>query len=73
MTKDLSDTYAAFKILYCSLYERGYRCLGARTTSQISADGVSASKQDLENTEERAGRRQDKENAMERMWKLGYM
>lgn len=54
MTKDLSDTYAAFKILYRSLYERGYRSLGARTTSQISADGVSASKQDLENTEERA-------------------
>ena len=71
--KDLWDTYAAFKIPYCSLYERGYRSLGAKTTSLISMEGVPAWKQDLENTEERAGRRQDKEKAMERMRKLGYM
>jgi hypothetical protein len=30
-------------------------------------------KEDPENTEERAGRRQDKEKAMDRMRKLGYM
>lgn len=71
--KDLWDTYAAFKIPYCVLYERGYRSLGAKTTSLISVGGVPAWKQDLENTEERAGRRQDKEKAMERMRKLGYM
>lgn len=71
--KDLWDTYAAFKIPYCVLYERGYRSLGAKTTSLISIEGVPAWKQDLENTEERAGRRQDKEKAMERMRKLGYM
>jgi phosphoadenosine phosphosulfate reductase len=71
--KDLWDTYAAFKIPYCVLYERGYRSLGAKTTSLISVEGVPAWKQDLENTEERAGRRQDKEKAMERMRKLGYM
>jgi len=71
--KDLWDTYAAFKIPYCMLYERGYRSLGAKTTSQISMEGVPAWEQDLENTEERAGRRQDKEKAMERMRKLGYM
>jgi len=71
--KDLWDTYTAFKIPYCSLYERGYRSLGAKTTSQIAMEGVPAWKQDLENTEERAGRRQDKEKAMERMRKLGYM
>jgi phosphoadenosine phosphosulfate reductase len=71
--KDLWDTYAAFKIPYCPLYERGYRSLGAKTTSQIAMEGVPAWKQDLENTEERAGRRQDKEKAMERMRKLGYM
>jgi phosphoadenosine phosphosulfate reductase len=71
--KDLWDTYAAFKIPYCSLYEKGYRSLGAKTTSLISMEGVPAWKQDLENTEERAGRRQDKEKAMERMRKLGYM
>lgn len=71
--KDLWDTYAAFKIPYCSLYERGYRSLGAKSTSLISMEGVPAWKQDLENTEERAGRRQDKEKAMDRMRKLGYM
>jgi phosphoadenosine phosphosulfate reductase len=71
--KDLWDTYASFGIPYCPLYERGYRSLGAKTTSLISAEGVPAWKQDLVNTEERAGRRQDKEKAMDRMRKLGYM
>lgn len=71
--KDLWDTYAAFHIPYCGLYEKGYRSLGAKTTSQISVEGVPAWEQDLENTEERAGRRQDKEKAMERMRQLGYM
>lgn len=71
--KDLWDTYAAFQIPYCILYEKGYRSLGAKTTSLISVEGFPAWKQDLENTEERAGRRQDKEKAMERMRKLGYM
>jgi phosphoadenosine phosphosulfate reductase len=70
--KDLWDTYAAFEIPYCILYEHGYRSLGARTTSLKTAN-IPAWEQDLENTEERAGRRQDKEKAMERMRKLGYM
>jgi phosphoadenosine phosphosulfate reductase len=70
--KDLWDTYAAFEIPYCILYERGYRSLGAKTTSLKAAD-IPAWEQDLENTEERAGRRQDKEKAMDRMRKLGYM
>jgi phosphoadenosine phosphosulfate reductase len=71
--KDLWDAYAAFQIPYCVLYEKGYRSLGAKTTSLISVEGIPAWKQDLENTEERGGRRQDKEKAMERMRKLGYM
>lgn len=71
--KDLWDTYAAFGIPYCSLYEKGYRSLGAKTTSLISVEGVPSWEQDLENTEERAGRRQDKEQAMDRLRKLGYM
>ena len=70
--KDLWDTYAAFGIPYCMLYEQGYRSLGARTTSAKEAD-VPAWKQDLQNTEERAGRRQDKEEAMSRLRMLGYM
>jgi phosphoadenosine phosphosulfate reductase len=71
--KDLWDTYAAFNIPYCMLYEQGYRSLGAKTTSLISIPGVPSWEQDLENTEERAGRRQDKEQAMDRLRKLGYM
>jgi phosphoadenosine phosphosulfate reductase len=70
--KDLWDTYAAFTIPYCPLYEKGYRSLGAKTTSLKSSD-IPAWDQDLENTEERAGRRQDKEKAMARLRKLGYM
>ncbi|MBW2342052.1 MAG: phosphoadenosine phosphosulfate reductase family protein [Deltaproteobacteria bacterium] len=70
--KDLWDTYAAFNIPYCTLYEQGYRSLGAKTTSLKGSD-IPAWEQDLENTEERGGRRQDKEKAMERMRQLGYM
>jgi phosphoadenosine phosphosulfate reductase len=70
--RDLWDTYAAFTIPYCTLYEQGYRSLGAKTTT-VKASDIPAWNQDLENTEERGGRRQDKEKAMERMRKLGYM
>jgi len=71
--RDIWDTTLHFKIPYCPLYERGYRSLGAKTTSNIAAEGVPAWKQDLENTVERAGRRQDKEAQMDRLRKLGYM
>jgi len=69
----LWDTYRLHKIPYCILYEQGYRSLGAKTTSAIADAGVPAWEQDLENTVERAGRRQDKEKMMERLRKLGYM
>ena len=69
----LWDTYHVFKIPYCILYEQGYRSLGARTTSAIAEPGVPAWEQDLENTTERAGRRQDKEQMMSRLRDLGYM
>jgi len=69
----LWNTYATFPIPYCVLYERGYRSLGAKTTSNIAEPGVPAWKQDLEHTTERAGRRQDKEQMMGRLRKLGYM
>jgi phosphoadenosine phosphosulfate reductase len=71
--QELWDTYAAFNLPYCVLYEKGYRSLGAKTTSLISVAGVPAWEQDLVNTEERVGRRQDKEQAMDRLRKLGYM
>lgn len=43
------------------------------TDSHIAVPGVPAWEQDLEHTVERAGRRQDKEQMMERLRKLGYM
>jgi phosphoadenosine phosphosulfate reductase len=69
----LWDATLYFGIPYCPLYEKGYRSLGAATTSSIAVEGVPAWEQDLENTIERAGRRQDKETAMERLRQLGYM
>lgn len=70
--RDIWDTILYFKIPYCPLYKQGYRSLGARTTS-IKTSDIPAWEQDLENTVERAGRRQDKEKTMERLRKLGYM
>ena len=71
--RDIWDNTRLNNIPYCSLYEIGYRSLGARTTSSPAAVGVPAWEQDIENTPERGGRRQDKEEAMERLRKLGYM
>lgn len=70
--RDIWDTTLHFKIPFCPLYKQGYRSLGAKTTSVKMAD-IPAWEQDLEHTVERAGRRQDKEAAMERLRKLGYM
>jgi len=70
--KDLWDTYAAFKIPYCPLYFYGYRSLGAKSSTEKKSV-IPAWNQDLENTEERSGRQQDKEKAMERLRQLGYM
>jgi phosphoadenosine phosphosulfate reductase len=71
--RDIWDNIMVNKIPYCVLYEKGYRSLGASTTSQIASPGVPAWEQDLEHTVERAGRRQDKEQMMDRLRKLGYM
>ena len=70
--RDIWDTTLSYSIPHCPLYEQGYRSLGAASTSQKMSD-IPAWEQDLENTVERAGRRQDKEEAMERLRKLGYM
>jgi phosphoadenosine phosphosulfate reductase len=70
--RDIWETTLHFGIPYCPLYGEGYRSLGAKTTSLKSND-IPAWEQDLENTEERAGRRQDKEKTMERLRQLGYM
>jgi len=70
--RDIWDTTLHFDIPYCPLYKQGYRSLGAKTTSLKMSDQP-AWEQDLENTVERAGRRQDKEKTMDRLRKLGYM
>ncbi len=71
--RDLWNTNKIYNIPHCSLYEIGYRSLGARTTSNPGEIGMPAWEQDLENVPERAGRRQDKEKQMARMRRLGYM
>ena len=71
--RDIWDNTHLHNLPYCPLYKIGYRSLGARSSSNPGEVGVPAWEQDLENIPERAGRRQDKEKAMERLRKLGYM
>ncbi|MCQ4332571.1 phosphoadenosine phosphosulfate reductase family protein [Natronomonas sp. F2-12] len=53
-------------------YFAGFRSLGSEISTEKS-DEAPAWLQDLENTTERAGRAQDKEDLMERLRDLGYM
>ena len=71
--RNIWDNIHLRNLPYCPLYEIGYRSLGVRSTSNPLEIGVRAWEQDLENTVERGGRRQDKEKTMERLRKLGYM
>jgi phosphoadenosine phosphosulfate reductase len=71
--RDVWDTTKKNQIPYNKLYQLGYRSLGAKSTSKIAMENVPAWDQDLENTGERDGRRQDKEEAMEKLRALGYM
>ena len=70
--RDVWDATFACDIPYCKLYAQGYRSLGARVTT-TKADDAPAWEQDIENTSERGGRRQDKEGLMAKLRKLGYM
>ncbi len=54
------------------LYEKGWRSIDGKYDSKKVGD-VPAWEQDLERTEERSGRAQDKELLMERLRQLGYM
>ena len=71
--RDIWDINLNFGLPFCSLYAKGYRSLGAASTSKIAVEGVSAWEQDLEHTGERDGRREDKEKAMDKLRALGYM
>lgn len=70
--RDLWDIYHHWNLPFVYLYQQGYRSLGVKSTTSKTCD-IPAWEQDLENTVERAGRRQDKEEAMARLRMLGYM
>jgi phosphoadenosine phosphosulfate reductase len=70
--RDVWDAFNHYKIPVCKLYGQGYRSLGARVTTHKVSE-TPAWEQDLENTTERGGRRQDKEGLMAKLRSLGYM
>ena len=70
--RDIWTAIHKYQFPYCSLYELGYRSLGARCSTHKNSD-VPAWEQDLENTKERVGRGQDKEKIMAQLRDLGYM
>ncbi len=60
-------------IPFCELYAQGYRSLGTKTGT-VRASDLPAWEQDLDDrAAERAGRDQEKEEAMEQLRSLGYM
>ena len=69
---DLPNDLTAADIPVSPKYFAGFRSLGSEVSTKKS-DDVPAWLQDLDNTVERAGRAQDKEDLMERLRDLGYM
>jgi phosphoadenosine phosphosulfate reductase len=59
-------------IPFNKLYKLGYRSLGAKCATGKNSD-IPAWMQDLENTPERVGRGQEKEQVMDQLRALGYM
>lgn len=70
--RDIWTTIQEHKIPVNPLYAQGYRSLGTKDSTKKTSS-VPAWEQDLDNTDERGGRRQDKEGIMERLRQLGYM
>ena len=70
--RDIWDTTFKYNIPFCTLYYKGYRSLGIKSNTSKSSD-LPAWEQDLENSSERAGRGQDKEEIMSKLRDLGYM
>lgn len=70
--RDIWDNIFKNNIPFCELYKQGYRSLGARCSTYKNSD-IPAWEQDLENTTERSGRGQSKEEIMGKLRDLGYM
>ncbi len=70
--RDIWNFIFKYDIPFCVLYKEGYRSLGAKGSTVKMAD-IPAWEQDLENTYERAGRGQSKEEIMGKLRDLGYM
>lgn len=71
--RDVWDAIFHLGIPYSELYAQGYRSLGARYNTVPVMEGVPAWEQDIENTSERMGRGQAKEQVMGQLRTLGYM
>ncbi len=69
---DLPNDLTPAELPISPKYWDGFRSLGSEISTDKSADDP-AWLQDIENTTERAGRAQDKEDLMERLRDLGYM
>ncbi len=72
MERDIWDFIFKYKVPFCELYKEGYRSLGAKG-STVKMSDIPAWEQDLENTYEREGRGQAKEELMGKLRDLGYM
>lgn len=70
--RDIWIAIFKYDIPFNKLYKLGYRSLGARCSTGKASD-IPAWMQDLENTPERVGRGQDKEQVMDQLRALGYM
>lgn len=70
--REVWNTIHKYKIPFCELYRYGYRSLGAKSTTFKNSD-IPAWEQDLENTSERVGRQQTKEEIMGKLRELGYV
>jgi len=70
--RDIWIAIFKYDIPFNRLYKLGYRSLGTKNATGRASD-IPAWMQDLENTTERVGRGQDKEQVMEQLRALGYM
>lgn len=69
----LGDNVQIEDIPVNSRYFNGYRSIGGELSTDPTEEGTPAWEQDLDNTEERGGRSEDKQELLEHLRQLGYM